>query len=346
MRRLALLTATLALLACDKDTGPTNPPAATPPATTALTPEEEAAAAEKAEADKKAAEAQAQLDAAIAKAETEAEEVKARWTPEITTAFEAMVAKKYARPDSRMKAILKSSHRAPGNVDRDKYRHPDKTLKFFGLKPTMKVFEVGQGAGWYTEILAPFLAAGGQLYLAGADPASEDPGEKANAKMAELFLTAPGPLYAGVETIPQGASGEPMNLGSDGGMDMVLVIRMFHNVERFDLWDAWMSGIHNGLKDGGVLAVVQHRAAADADPKESAAKGYLPEKWLIEKIESYGFKLAAKSEINANPKDTRDYENGVWTLPPRLAEGDTDKDKYLAIGESDRSTLRFVKVAK
>ena len=168
---------------------------------------------------------------------------------------------------------------------------------------------------------------------------------QAVAKANELWLTAPGPLYENVESLPQPERGQPPNLGPAGNLDMVLVIRMFHNIERGGSWDVLMPAIHTSLKDGGVLAVVQHRAAEGADPTQTAAKGYLPEAWLIEKIEGYGFKLDKKSEINANPKDTKDYEQGVWTLPPVLAEGETDKDKYVEIGESDRSTLKFKKVA-
>lgn len=348
MRRLVLITAMVALVSCSKDKSPTTPPPAATPATTepAPTPEDEAAAAKKAEDDKAAAELQKKLDEALARAQAEADTVKARWTPEAIAAFEKMRDKKHKTGKARLKAVLASKHRAPGNAERDKHRHPAETLAFFGLEPGMQVFEVGQGAGWYTEILAPYLAQGGQLWLAGYDAASTDPQTKHGAQRMELFLTAPGPLYAGVETLPQGPRGEPLNLGPADSLDMVLVVRMFHNVERFALWDAYMPSIHAALKEGAVLGVVQHRAAADADLAASAEKGYLPEAWLIAKIEGYGFKLDKKSEINANKKDTRDYDKGVWALPPSLANGDTDRAKYVAIGESDRSTLKFVKVAK
>lgn len=355
MRRLALILASVALMSCNKDTSPTTAPSDSAPTpavdaptdeTAATTPEEDEAAKKKAEEEAAAKKMKEQIAQRLERSAKKAEEVKARWTPEVVAAFQKMRDKKYRNDKSRLKAVLASPHRAPGNADRDGARHPAETLAFFGLKRDMKVFEVGQGAGWYTEVLAPYLAKKGKFFLAGYDPKSEDPQMQFGAKSMEYFLTAPAPLYDNVETVMQGMSGEPMNLGPAGSLDMVLVARMFHNVERFDLWDRYMQPIHGALADGGVLAVVQHRAAEGADVKESAPKGYLPEKWLIEKIESYGFKLDKKSEINANAKDTKDYAKGVWTLPPSMAEGDTDKAKYQAIGESDRSTLRFVKVAK
>ena len=141
-----------------------------------------------------------------------------------------------------------------------------------------------------------------------------------------------------------GAATDPPNLGPESSLDMVIIFRMLHNIHRSQRWDAVMQSTHKALKPGGVLAIEQHRAPADADPDKSAETGYMPEKWVIEKIESYGFKLQKSSEMNANPKDTKDHPEGVWTLPPTLALGEKDKAKYEAIGESDRMTLKFVKV--
>jgi predicted methyltransferase len=163
-------------------------------------------------------------------------------------------------------------------------------------------------------------------------------------RATQLFFESPGPLYAKVQKVEQPAGeGLPIVFGPDGSLDAILVFRMMHNVHEHDMWERVMPAAFAALKPGGVLAVEQHRAPEGADPDASAKLGYLPEAWLIERIESYGFKLAEKSEINANPKDTKDYPDGVWTLPPTLSKGEEDKDKYLAIGESDRSTLRFVK---
>lgn len=281
----------------------------------------------------------------LAASEKKAEEVRARWTPELRAAVTELITTDYPDLETALDAVLASPHRAPGNAERDAYRHPKQTLAFFGLRRDMKVFEYAQGAGWYTEILAPLLARDGTLFLTGYDASSEEPQMRFAARSTELFLTAPGNLYEKVQTVTQRELNAPA-LGEPDSLDMVLVIRMFHNVERGNMWDSLMPAIHSALEPGGVLGVVQHRAADDADPTKSAARGYLPEPWLVERIEGYGFELQARSDINANPKDTKDHPEGVWTLPPVLALGDKDREKYLEIGESDRSTLRFVKVAE
>lgn len=134
-------------------------------------------------------------------------------------------------------------------------------------------------------------------------------------------------------------------LGLDGTVDAVVLAREAHGMVNSGTLDAWLAEIHKALKAGGVLGIEEHRAKADADPKESAKKGYLPEKWLVDQVEAAGFKLAGKSEINANPKDTKDYPDGVWDLPPSFRAGDKDREKYAAIGESDRMTLKFTKAA-
>lgn len=281
----------------------------------------------------------------MARIEARAKEQQARWTPELEAKVTHLIETDYETNEDALQAILASEHRSPGNPERDVYRHPLETLTFFGLKPTMHVFEVGQGAGWYTEILAPYLAKDGQLDLAGAKANSDDPQEQIAQRRAELFVQSSGNLYEHVKLVEQPSPGA-FSLGEPASLDMVLVFRMFHNVHRADLWDQLMPAIHHALKDGSVLAVIQHRAADDANPDESAPQGYLPQPWLIKTIEHYGFKLEASSEINANPKDTKDYSEGVWTLPPVLALEDQDRDRYLAIGESDRTTLKFIKVAK
>ena len=281
-------------------------------------------------------------DARVAAAEVEAAKKLERWTPELRAHANALRTTPWASTTEAMPTILASAHRMPGNADRDTWRHPAETLEFFGVTPASHVFEVGQGGGWYTELLAPLLAKQGQLYLAGYDRNSSDTRTQNAVKLTDLFVSGSANLYEDVELEVQ--PGGAASMGPAGSMDVVLVIRMMHNVHRFELWDGWMKAAHTSLKPGGVLGVVQHRAAADADPDVVTKAGYCPEPWLIERIESYGFKLQASSEINANPKDTKDHPGGVWSLPPTFEGGDKGRDGFAAIGESDRSTLKFVKV--
>lgn len=338
MRRLTRLlgaTALAAGLSCTKDPPPPTPPGDEPPAT-------DPSPAGDAEGD----ELPPRFAAEIRRQEARAKEIGARWTPELRAGVKALVDAKHASPEAALKAILASPHRAPGNAERDRFRHPLETLTFFGIRQDMEVFEYAQGTGWYTEILAPLLAREGTLYLTGYDATSTDPRQRFGVRSTELFLGAPGNLYEQVKTVTQKDLEGPPVLGEPESLDMVLVIRMMHNVHRFGMWDSLLPAAHAALRPGGVLGVVQHRAHPGADPDESAKQGYLPEKWLVERIEGYGFKLEASSEVNANPKDTKDYDKGVWTLPPTYELGEQDRAKYEAIGESDRSTLRFVKVAK
>ncbi len=345
--RFALIAATLWVGACDKSastTPPTDAPTADAPAANDESGSDTADSTgpEVDEAAKKKAEQEERFAKRLANDEAQAEKRMERWTPELQSSVAALTAKKYRSTKKALGAILKSPHRAPGNPARDAHRHPAKTLDFFGIKQTMRVFEVGQGAGWYTELLAPLLAREGKLFLAGYDASSDDPRTKYGAASTKLFVESHGNLYENVELVVQGPQPGQPQYGEN--LDMILVARMFHNFHRFKMWDQHLPAMHAALADGGVLAVIQHRAPDDGDADEWAGKGYLPEPWLIEKIESYGFKLEAKSDINANPKDTKDYEKGVWELPPTLAGSDDGKDAVKAIGESDRSTLKFVKI--
>jgi predicted methyltransferase len=239
---------------------------------------------------------------------------------------------------------MKSNHRRPGRAERDKARHPAETLDFFGFKPTMHVLEYGPGEGWYVELLAPALAKRGKLYATNGNPngpADERP--TFYAQRFNSFLEIAPEVYGKVETVT--VDGKAPSLGMQEKLDMVLVMRGLHGMHNAGKLDDWLKTIHAALKPNGVLGIEEHRAKPDANPDEAAKKGYLPEKWVIERIEANGFKLAGKSEVNANPKDTKDHPEGVWTLPPTYRLGETDKAKYAAIGESDRMTLKFTKVA-
>lgn len=292
------------------------------------------------EAEKKA-KAKAEYDAAIKQLEADAAKEAARWTPEMRAEVVKLTSKKWPNTKLALTAALAGSYRMPGNKERDASRHPIKTMDFFGLRPDMRVFEVGPGAGWWTELLAVELAAKGKLVLAGFDSKSDDLRAAYGGRAQELKFGNAPELYGKVELIPSVPGA--YDFGAPDSLDMILNMRMTHNLVRSGNLDKFLSAAYVALKPGGVLAVEQHRAAEGADPKQAAEKGYVPEKWLIEQYEAAGFKLEKKSEINANPKDTKDYPQGVWTLPPSFAEGDKDKAKYEAIGESDRMTLKFVK---
>lgn len=307
----------------------------------------EPAAADTAAADKEKQELeerQRRVTEAMDKARKSAEEEKARWTDELRAQATKLATTDYKDTQKALQTILASQHRTPGNADRDAHRHPVETLTFFGLEPGMTVIEVGAGGGWYTEILAPLLAKKGKLIVGGADPnGPADQMSTVYGKRLQWFLEKSPELFGNV-TVSHVSAPDKLELAPAGTADLAIAIREAHGWYRRDVVDAYTSAIHKALKPGGVLGVVAHRAKPGADPKQSAEKGYLPEAAVIEAIEKAGFKLAEKSEINANPKDTADYEGGVWTLPPSLRLGDVDRDKYVAIGESDRMTLKFVKV--
>jgi predicted methyltransferase len=251
-------------------------------------------------------------------------------------------------------ATMRGSHRSPGTAGRDQYRHPVETLAFFGFTPTMTVLDVGPGGrglglGYYTELLAPVLAKDG-LYLAtNREPPSTAPPPRTEhwtpyegVRFDELLRAAPE-LYGKVQVIRVDYDAPKLNL--DGTVDLVLLMREVHMMKNWGTFDTWLREIHRAFKPNGVLGIEDHRAAPGTNPDQCATTGYLPEAWVIAKVEAAGFKLVARSEINANPKDTRAHPKGVWTLPPELYLGDVGREKYLAIGESDRMTLKFVKVA-
>jgi predicted methyltransferase len=310
------------------------PPAATPtvaPSTSSAPPVASAQPASEAERAQKGRE----------KADSDHQAELARWTPELRAAVKHLAEASYPSADAALKAALASPHRQPGNADRDKYRHPRETLEFFGLEQSSTVLEYGPGGGWYTELLAPVLAKRGKLFVTSDDP-NGPPNEHSVSgyRLKLLFETSPE-LYGKVEPIQVDAKSPKIPL--DAKLDTVLVIREVHNLINDGSLDAWLAEFKHALKPHGVLGIEDHRAPADADVTKSAKLGYVPEAWAIQKIEAAGFKLSAKSEINANPKDTKDYPDGVWTLPPTYRLGDKDRAKYAAIGESDRFTLRFVK---
>jgi predicted methyltransferase len=247
-----------------------------------------------------------------------------------------------AHADDALKAAIASKDRSADNVKRDAARHPYETLTFFGIKPTMTVVELSPGGGWYTEILAPYLRDKGKLIAAGESPTSTSEGAKRYADRLTKKLEGNPAMFGKVQ---RGVFEPPRtyNFAAPNSVDMVVTFRNLHNWTSAgeDKVNELLKSVHTALKPGGVFGVVDHRMPA-AKPLD-ANNGYMHQAEVIKMIERNGFKLADKSEINANPKDTADHKGGVWALPPVLANKDVDRDKYLAIGESDRMTLKFVK---
>lgn len=338
---LALALISGAMLACGGTPPPAEVPAEAAPAPAPAPaepvepePTEEEIAAEKAA--EKLAEDRAQMQG-------HAQIEMRRFTPELREKAKALSEKSYPNLKAALTAALASEHRAPGSKERDSARHPLETLTFFGLTPKMRVLEYGPGEGWYTELLAPTLAAQGALFVTTTDPEGpKDVRTTFYAERLKLFLNKSPEVYGKVKPLIYDAANPSLKV--DQPLDMALVIRGFHGWVRQDQVSAWLDTIHAALKPDGILGIVQHRAAEGAEPKQAAEKGYVPEAWLIAQVEAHGFKLEAKSEINKNDKDTKDYPDGVWTLPPAFKLGEVDRQKYAEIGESDRMTLRFKKL--
>jgi predicted methyltransferase len=245
-----------------------------------------------------------------------------------------------------LRALAEGEHRSAENRARNGDRHPVETLEFFGLQPDQTVVEISPGAGgWYTEILAPYLRERGRLYAAGyeRDPApgpARDYQLQGAQKFAEKLAARPD-LYDRVIVTELGRTRQ--EIAPDGSADLVLTFRNVHGWMGGGFADKVFAAAFRALKPGGVLGVVEHRARADRPQDPKAQSGYVREDTVIALAEGAGFRLDARSDVNANPRDTTEHPMGVWTLPPTLRQGEKDREKYLAIGESDRMTLRFVK---
>lgn len=242
-------------------------------------------------------------------------------------------------------AAVAGAWRDPANVARDQYRHPRETLEFFGVAPGQTVIEITPGGGWYTEVLAPLLSRDGRYVAAVWDDAI--PGQPKYRYDLNNRLRAKLAGNAAVYGSPDVRVFDPMApvFGTQASADMVLTFRNAHNWVGDGTAAAYFQAFHDVLKPGGVLGVVDHRAKPGTSPEAMKKSGYLTEALVIEFAEAAGFVLEARSEVNANPRDTADHPNGVWTLPPSNNHDDADDAKYQAIGESDRMTLRFKKPA-
>lgn len=249
----------------------------------------------------------------------------------VTTAAIAQDANRVA-----IDAAVSAGTRTPTNTARDRYRNPAETLAFFQVKPTDTVVELWPGGGWYTEILAPYLKAG---RLIGVAPAN-------GLRGVEGLKAKDASTYGRVETAPYDPAAGRTSI-DPSSVDVVLTFRNVHN------WR--MGGVENAekvfaeayrvLKPGGVLGVVEHRLPEDRDSAAEEKSGYMKVSSVIALAQKAGFTVDGQSEVNANPKDTADWPEGVWTLPPALRLKDVDRAKYMAIGESDRMTIRFRKPA-
>jgi len=247
--------------------------------------------------------------------------------------------------DAKLRASLAGPQRTERERARDVYRHPLQTLEFFGLRDDMTVVEISPGGGWYTAVLAPVVRDRGKLFVAGGDP-NGDPKSEGTQNARELWARFQATPTAFDKVQPVVVKEDAAWVfGPPESADMVLTFRNFHNWVGGPMVDKVLGASLAVLKRGGILGLVDHRAnpGTPADPKVIDATGYVPQAYVVEVVEKAGFKLVGKAEINANPKDTKDYPKGVWTLPPTYVRGGEDHARYEAIGESDRMTLRFVK---
>jgi len=234
--------------------------------------------------------------------------------------------------DAALAKAVASDQRSPNLVARDKYRQPQEVLEFAGIQPSMTVVEVSPGGGYWTEILGPYLKDKGTYYTATSQRAMENWQKKLadnKAQWGDVKVTEFG----------RGAS----DIAPAGSADLVITSRNVHNWMGAGFADEAFAAFYKALKPGGILSVEEHRASADQPQDPKAANGYVREDHTIGLAEKAGFKLVSRSEALANPKDTKDWPKGVWTLPPTLTLGDQDREKYLAIGEADNFLLKFQK---
>jgi predicted methyltransferase len=239
--------------------------------------------------------------------------------------------------------VIDAPHRSEENRARDRYRHPIETLLFFGLRENMTVVEISPATGWYTEILAPILKRQGKFLASPPALAADAPEPMKRRDAAYKAMVAADPKLYGGAAIANFDLQKPV-FGTAGSADMVLTFRNVHNWAKAGTADAMFQAFHTALKKGGVLGVVEHRARPGTSFQRQIDSGYMTEAYVIETATRAGFKLVASSDINYNPKDTTDHPGGVWNLPPNLrGVAEKDKAKYLAIGESDRMTLKFIK---
>ena len=237
---------------------------------------------------------------------------------------------------------LEGEHRSPANIARNEFRNPVETLEFFGLEPDMLLIEINPGGGWYAEILAPYLRDNGRYYAAHFSPNSPINYHRPALERFEAKLNNNPELYGKV-TVRHLYPPQESAIGPAGGADMALTFRNVHNWIMSNQEHDYFAAFFANLKPGGILGVVEHRAPSGSGMEIMRTTGYVTEEYVKEIAAAAGFEFVDSAEINANPRDTKNYSEGVWTLPPTFQLGDTDRERYAAIGESDRMTLKFRK---
>jgi len=248
-----------------------------------------------------------------------------------------------ALASTTLEQALAGEQRSAKHKARDQYRHPQQTLEFFGFNNNMTVVEITPGGGWYMEVLAPALKNSGK-YIAAQYPDTGKDDYYSNSRKKLLKKIASNKVYSAVKVsdfVPK----KPSELAPKASADLVLTFRNLHNWGEVGIAQVFRDAFR-ALKPNGVLGVVEHRMPVTQNWQKNHRNGYVPKALVVQLAKEAGFTLVASSEMNANPKDTADHPKGVWTLPPALRLKETDKAKYLAIGESDRMTLKFAKLVK
>ena len=246
--------------------------------------------------------------------------------------------------DAALQAAIANPDRTPAFAVRDVWRHPYETLQFFGIKPDSTVVELSPGGGWYTEILAPYLREKGRLILAADDPQSTKPEAIQSLQRLKAKLAARPSWYDRV-VVSVFAPPQKLDYANAGSADLVLTFRNVHNWQTDSSGDAVQAVFQSAfkaLRSGGVFGVVEHRLP-EGRAADATNRGYVSTAYVIAQAKAVGFRLDGQSEVNANPRDPVSHVGGVWALPPTLVNREVDRDRYTAIGESDRMTLRFVK---
>jgi predicted methyltransferase len=252
------------------------------------------------------------------------------------------VADHHGEAPASLEQIMVGDHRSDANIVRNQSRHPVETLEFFGLRPDMTLIEIGPSGGWYAEILAPYMRDQGRYFGAHFSPNSPTAFHRRSLENFEEKIRVRPDIY-GKATIRHLLPPDEVVIGPAEGADMALTFRNVHNWIMAGLEHEYFEAFYGALKPGGILGVVEHRAKPDAGMEVMRTTGYVTEDYVKEIAAAAGFEFVASAEINANPMDTKEYPEGVWTLPPEFRMGDVDREKYAAIGESDRMTLKFRK---